>query len=195
MKRFYVYAICFALSVSCCFVLFGGCVVSAAAVECTDPVVTLPDETVVLSFENVDTVQVEDPSSDPLDQPVLYVAPSAGTEFDGLAYLDINCTLGSIRLYLPYGVDLAGVQLRDGMLYNTTNSTIYLYCPDYPDYSFSASRFQNVTYRTSGSAYNSYDLSGVSIERSSVTLSQILPFIHVFALIFITFALFWRRSK
>lgn len=194
MKRFYVYAICFALSVCCCVVIFSGCIVSAASVENTVPFTTIPDETVVLSFEDVGTVPVEDSSSDPLDPPVLYAAPSAGTEFDGLAYLDVTCNLGSIRLYLPYGVDLAGVQLRDGLLFNTTNSTIYLYCPDYPDYSFSASRFQNVTYRTSGNNYNTVDLTGVSIEKTSVTLSQIMPFIHVFALILTIFSLCWRRS-
>lgn len=196
MKRFFVHGICFSLLVCCIVVLFGAFAVSAASLEAS----TVPDETLGYSYPTdpeteFDMAAATDSASDPGDLPITYAAPATGTEFEDLSFLDVSCNLGDIRLYLPYGVELPSIQLRDSLLYNTTNSTIYLYCPEYPDYTFSASRFQNVTYRTSGSNYSTVDLTGVSITDSSGTVMEILPYVQLFALVFIVFALLWRRSK
>lgn len=181
----------------CIIAIFcGSFTVSATSLE----TVTVPDTTVDVSASDGTAEEnaldlIDDSDTSGADIPVVYDVPSTGTDFSDLAYMDITCSLGSIRLYLPYGVELPSVQLRDGMLYNTTNSTIYLYCREYPDYTFSASRFQNVTYRTTGSSYSTYDLTGISEVGSTSTISAYLPYVQLFALVFIIFALLWRRSK
>lgn len=190
------YGFCLLVLVCIVAVLCGPVAVSAASVETT----AVPDETVDLFAEGSSPEEnAVDPDSytdfGAADIPALYAVPDAGTEFSDLAYLDVSSSLGDIRLYLPYGVELPSVQLQDGLLYNTTSSTIYLYCPEYPDYTFSASRFQNVTYRTSSNNYSTYDLTDVSIIDSTSTVSVYLPYVELFALVFIIFALLWRRSK
>lgn len=84
-------------------------------------------------------------------------------DFEGLAFYDVSSSLGDIRLYLPAEFDKDTLQLRDGELFNVSNSTVYLFCPDYPEYTFSASRWNTVTYRTSGAQYQTADLGRVTV--------------------------------
>lgn len=76
-----------------------------------------------------------------------------------LASLKVQCQLGEITLYLPYGIGQNAL-LHDGdTLRNMTDSTIYLYCPEFPDYVFSASRYSPVTYREpNGTNYQTVQL-------------------------------------
>lgn len=184
MKKFYVCSISFALSVTLALalILVNLLPVSAAAVSNPD----LP------VFESVPVIADSTDSS----EPIMYAAaPPTGTEFDSLAYFDISCDLGDIRLYLPYGVDLNSIQLQGRMLYNVTNSTIYLYCPDYPDTTFQAARFQNVTYRHSGTGYQTQDLSGVSIQDTQHNFDSLVPVLLVFCCVCILFFVMWRRKE
>lgn len=103
--------------------------------------------------------------------PVVQAIDSA--DLEGLVYYDVNSSLGEIRLYLPQGMDKNTLQLVDGQLVNTTNSTVYPFCPDFPDYTFSASRWSSVQYRTSGTNYTNFDLTGVSIQDTHVPLGWI----------------------
>lgn len=106
-------------------------------------------------------------------EPVVQAIDSG--DLEGLVYYDVNSSLGEIRLYLPLGMDKNTLQLVDGQLVNTTNSTVYPYCPDYPDYTFSASRWSSVQYRTSGTSYNTVDLTGVSFQDTYVPVAWFIP--------------------
>lgn len=76
-----------------------------------------------------------------------------------LASLKVQCQLGEITLYLPYGTGMNAL-LHDGdSLRNMTDSTIHLYCPEFPEYVFSASRYSPVTYREpNGTNYQTVQL-------------------------------------
>lgn len=130
------------------------------------------------------------------DIPAAYAAaPPSGSEFQDLAYYDISSNLGDLRLYLPYGMDLNSLQLSGDKLYNVTNSTIYLYCPQFPDATFQASRFQNVTYRLYGNNMQTSDLTGIRIVEENVTFDYLVPVILVFCVVCILFFVMWRRRN
>lgn len=122
------------------------------------------------------------------------VVRASAPDYDGLAYWDVSCSLGNIRLYLPYGVELASFQLVDGALINKNSSTVYLYCPQFPNYTFTASRFSPVSYRDSNYG-NTMVLSGVEISGSSDILESYYPVIVTFCIIFIVLILIWKGRK
>ncbi len=180
-----------AFVIVCTVWLFTG---SASAVE----VSTLPSETVDLSDQTVpaETVAAIDSAADPTaaDSGIaLYAVPDPGTDFAGLAYFDVKSNLGSIRLYLPQGVSKDAVQLQDGMLYNVTNSTLYFYCREYPGYTFSASRFQNVSYRASN--YDTQDLTVTEVTASGMVIDDYFDYVIIFCLVFIALAMIWRGKR
>ena len=161
-----LYGVSFLALCCCCVVLCGAVAVSASPVETA----AVSDETVALSAESTDeTEAVVDSGGDTAagtsDDAAAFALSGADTEFENLAYYDISCSLGDIRLYLPYDVDRDALQLQDGKLVNLSNSTLYLYCPEYPSYTFSASRFQSVVYRVD-SSYTSVDLGEVELVES-----------------------------
>ena len=158
----------------------------------------VPTETVDLPDPTVPAETVADTTSatDPVDADsgiALFAVPDSGTDFTGLAYFDVKSNLGSIRLYLPQGVGADAVQLRDGMLYNVTNSTLYFYCREYPSYTFSASRFQNVSYRASN--YDTQDLTVSEITGTGAAVSDYFDYIIIFCLVFIVLAMIWRGKR
>lgn len=147
-----------------------------------------------------------DPSSDPTENTTVAVDPtdpadSSGavllstgdmdSAFAGLAYLDVTSKLGELRLYLPYGVDLEAVQIVSSRILNLSSNTVYLYSPDFPDYTFYASRFSPVQYRVSN--VGSYtELSGVTVQGSGAARSEVEFYIFVFVLVIIAFVLIRR---
>lgn len=101
-----------------------------------------------------------------MSESTLPVVQAVGSDdLSGLTYYDISCSLGDIRLYLPVGLDQDSFQVIDGQLINVTNSTIYPYCPEYPDYTWSASRWSPVTYRTNTSYGTTVELVNVDITK------------------------------
>lgn len=98
--------------------------------------------------------------------PVLLAAPVLGAELAGGYYITGDSALGSRTFYVP--VDYASGSLTydsSGNLFNLTSSSIYLYCPDYPDYTIYAPRFSVFQYRTDsgyGSSYVDLNLRNVS---------------------------------
>lgn len=98
--------------------------------------------------------------------PVLMAVPVLGADLAGGYYITGDSALGNRTFYIP--ADYASGSLTydsSGHLFNLTSSTIYLYCPDYPDYTISASRFSVFQYRTDsgyGSSYQELKLRNVS---------------------------------
>lgn len=116
-------------------------------------------------------------------------------------YFVADCALGSdLVFYIP--VDFAFDCLTldsSGNVVNMTNSTVYAYCPSYPSYTISASRFGTFTYRTSTSgSYNTYDLAITDISDTNISfledtmqrLSDSEILLVIAALIFVFGALF-----
>lgn len=112
--------------------------------------------------------------------PVLLVAPVLGAELSGGYYITGDCALGDgLTFYIPS--DYAAGCLtydEDGYLFNLTSSSIYLYCPDYPDYTIYASRFFGFQYRTDtgyGSSYVDLNLTNVTDTNVEIMTSSPAP--------------------
>lgn len=116
---------------------------------------------------------------------------ASAVEFDDLSYYDVSSGLGDIRLYLPHDVDAAVLQLQGDRLYNVSGNTIYLYCPQYPDYSFSAARFSPVTYRVSNYSSTELTVGAIGDSSQAVHLSH-WEFLVVGLIIFLLILLLWR---
>lgn len=167
---------------------------------------TVPASAVETAAVSDPTLDPDDPASDPSESITGVADPTDSTDFSsamllsagdsdsafaGLAYLDVTSDLGELRLYLPYGVDLEAVQIVSSRILNLSSSTVYLYSPDYPDYTFYASRFSPVQYRSSN--VGSYiELSGVTVQGSGATRSEVESYIFVFLLVIIAFVLIRR---
>lgn len=115
---------------------------------------------------------------------------SVSDTFEGFQYIVVDSALGEIRLYFPSGVSPSAFVVSKGALINMSNSTIYLYCPEYPDYTFSASRFSPLSYRADN--YNTTVLSGVSLLDQSYSVEDYTDIIVIFLLLFIAFVLVWK---
>ena len=105
--------------------------------------------------------------------PVLLAVPVLGADLAGGYYVTGDSAIGSgLTFYVP--ADFAQGSLTydsSGNLFNLTNSSIYLYCPDYPDYTIYAPRFSVFQYRqSSGAGYQYQDLNLRSITDSNVEI-------------------------
>ena len=117
-----------------------------------------------------DPAGVTDPT-DPTDEPVaqetsqenseavaVLAVSSVSDALSGGYYFVCDCALGSdLTFFVPlewahdvFTYDSSGAPV------NLSNNTCYAYCPDFPDYTFSCSRFGTFTYRASN--YNTSDL-------------------------------------
>lgn len=89
--------------------------------------------------------------------PVLIV-PALGAELAGGYYITGDSSMGKgLTFYVPSDY-AAGCLTYDesGNLFNLTSSSIYLYCPDYPEYTIYASRFSGFQYRSGSGVGTSY---------------------------------------
>lgn len=135
------------------------CVVALAI-----PVSAAPDEGVVDAIVAIDAADPADPEV-PLESTAVSEALETGVDalaLDGsLAggyYFVCDCALGSnLKFYVPlewthdvFTLDSSGEPV------NLSNSTCYAFCPTYPDYTISCSRFGTFTYRATN--YNTSDL-------------------------------------
>lgn len=172
------------------FSLSAGCFIRpVAAMEVfplSDPALDPADQGDVTASSDETGVSVADTGDD--SGAVVLAAGAEESDLSRLAYLDISCNLGNLRLYLPYGTDLSAVTVSDSRIYNLTSGTLYLYCPDYPDYTFYASRFSTLQYRTgSGSSYN--DITGVTLSSSGESFGAVLEYVYLFVFLVIAFCL------
>lgn len=113
-------------------------------------------------------------------------------------YFVADCALGyDLKFYVPiewvhdaFALDSSGAPM------NMSTSTCYAYCPDYPDYTFSCSRFGTFTYRSTNYSTTDLEISEIKEtnisflddEASRLSASEVLLFIA--ALIFVFGALF-----
>ena len=181
---------CFSVFVFICSFAFS--FVSASGVE--DP--SIPDPTMDSFSESVSPEQEissTDPSTGADSGPVLFAAVD-GDQLEGLASWSLSTNLGQIHLFVAADFDSSVVRVVDGNLMNLGNSTVYFYCPEFPAYQFSASRFSNVVYRPD-SGYNSYELQVNTIEISSVDFIDYEPYIIIAVTLFILFFVIWGMYK
>lgn len=125
-----------------------------------------------------------DNSSDSND--IVPVALSSDS-FEGVPSFTLITNLGSITLQLPYGTDVSSVQFRGNRLYNLNSSTLYFFCPEFPDYTFSASRFGPVSYRVSG--YDTSELEVQDVQTSIQSWDVIRDYVMTFLLVLVVFLL------
>ena len=98
-----------------------------------------------------------------------------------------------MTLYCPVGVDSSGIVIIDKSLVNLTNTTVYFYSPEFPDYTFSAARFSPVYYRADN--YNQQLLVISSVERSSVNVTDYYDYVVPFSLLAIFLVCVWGCIK
>lgn len=87
-------------------------------------------------------------------------------------YFVCDCALGyDLMFYVPneWAHDALTFD-GSGEVVNLSTSTCYLYCPDYPDYTFSASRFGTFSYRASN--YNTTDLEITNISDTNISFFE-----------------------
>lgn len=96
-----------------------------------------------------------------------------------MGYVVGDCSLGNdLRFEIPADYEQGDLIEKDGYLFNATSGTVYIYCEEFPDYSFRLSSFSGVEYRTSSSNYSYSDLP-LSIDSVPVlrpSLSDVLLF-------------------
>lgn len=101
------------------------------------------------------------------------VVPALAVDLQGGYYVVADSALGSgLRFYVP--ADYATGSLTydsSGYLFNLTASSVYLYSPDYPDYTIYAPRFSGFQYRSgSGSGYSYLDLNVTNVSDTNVEI-------------------------
>lgn len=96
--------------------------------------------------------------------PAQAATPQAGYRFT------CDCALGNgVEFFIPANNASGSLSYdTNGILMNITSSTINLYSPAYPDYTFSASRFSGFTYRTSN--YDTRDLNIRNVKTQNVEI-------------------------
>lgn len=83
-------------------------------------------------------------------------------------YFVCDCALGSdVKIYVPleWAHDVFTLN-GSGSLVNLSNTTCNAYCPAYPDYTISCSRFGTFTYRATN--YNTADLRVMNISETNI---------------------------
>lgn len=100
---------------------------------------------------------------------LLCISASAA-DLQGGYYIVCDCALGNgVRLYVPSSAAEGSFTYdANGCLFNISSATVYLYSPDYPSCTISASRFSGFKYRFSG--YDSADLNITNVTDSNVQI-------------------------
>lgn len=109
---------------------------------------------------------------------VFMAIPAMAADLQGGYYFVADSALGdNLKFYVP--ADFANGSLTydsSGFLFNLTSSSIYLYCPDYPDYTIYASRFSGFQYRAgSGAGYSYIDLNISNISDTNLEIFEKYP--------------------
>ena len=68
--------------------------------------------------------------------------------------LRVKSHLGDLELVIPQDVPSEAFVLDGQHLRNLTDSTVYLYCIQFPEYTFSAQRYGVLTYRVNNTGVN-----------------------------------------
>lgn len=100
------------------------------------------------------------------------VTLSVDGSLSGGYYFVCSCALGAdVKFYVPlewahdaFSLDASGAPV------NMSTNTCYAYCPDFPDYTFSCSRFNTFTYRADG--YNTSDLNISQLTDTNISFME-----------------------
>lgn len=134
----------------------------------------------------------------PETEAVTEAAPQAleDDDFDiHFARLNVSSSLGELTLIFPEGVSSSALVLDGQFLRNMSNSTVYLYCPQFPDYTFSASRFDTVGYRPNNGGYQTVELIVESVEDPVPSFEDVFPWIFLAIIVLGLFAQMWNFTK
>lgn len=106
------------------------------------------------------------------------VVPVLGADLAGGYYITGDSAMGmGLTFYVP--TDFANGSLTydsNGNLFNLTSSSVYLYCPDYPEYTIYAPRFSGFQYRqSSGAGYQYQDLNLRNVTATNVEIMEDSP--------------------
>ena len=106
---------------------------------------------------------------------VFLAVPVLGAELSGGYYITGDSAMGNgLTFYVPS--DYAAGSLTydsSGNLFNLTANSIYLYCPDYPDYTIYAPRFSGFQYRSgTGAGYSYLDLNLRNVSADNVEIFE-----------------------
>lgn len=83
--------------------------------------------------------------------------PALGAELSGGYYVVGDSAIGQdLTFYVPSDYATGSLTYSGGYLFNLTASSVYLFCPDYPDYTIYAPRFSVFQYRTNDNYGTSY---------------------------------------
>ena len=104
--------------------------------------------------------------------------PALAADLQGGYYFVADSALGTgLKFYVPAEYATGSLTYdSSGYLFNLTGSSIYLYCPDYPDYTIYAPRFSVFQYRSgSGSGYTYVDLNAANVTDTNVQIYDADP--------------------
>ncbi len=77
-----------------------------------------------------------------------------------MGYVVGDCSLGqNIRLEIPSNFEHGDLINDDGYLFNSTSSSITVYCEQYPNYSFRLPAWSGLEYRSNNNTYTSIPFS------------------------------------
>lgn len=151
------------------FLFFILCVAALAI-----PVHAAPTEGVLDGIVATDGTDPADPDTPLASTPISEVLETGVSvlavdgSLAGGYYFVCDCALGSdLKFYVPleWAHDVFTLD-SSGEPVNLSNSTCYAYCPVYPDYTISCSRFGTFTYRASN--YNTTDLQITNISDTNI---------------------------
>lgn len=140
--------------------------------------------------------------------PVMAADASSGTEVPeeaqsldkndipvSYAVITVETHMGELDLILPEGVGKDALVLDGDRLRNFTSGTLYVHCPQFPDYTFSASRFGVLTYREQGvGSMQSVELVVHSV-KAIPSFEEVFPFIVCISLILSFFSTMWDFGR
>ena len=111
------------------------------------------------------------------------------------AVITVESHMGQLDLILPEGVGMNALVLDGDRLRNFTSGTLYVHCPQFPDYTFSASRYGVLTYREQGvGTMQSVELVVHSV-KASPRFEEVFPFIVIILLMLGGFARLWDFGR
>lgn len=154
--RLFLARLALALAI-CCALAFSVCAAPSDGLGDGAEVLDSESASVPASDSTEDSVNpVDSVLADAYDSPALLI--SSGGDTDAGCWFVATSAFGagaSHRFYFDKQY-ASGSLIMDslGFLWNNTQSSIYLYCPDYPDYIIYAPRFGYFQYRTNDNNYN-----------------------------------------
>ena len=76
-----------------------------------------------------------------------------------MGYFVGDCSLGQdLRFEVPSDIETGDLIVKDGYIFNSTSSSITVYCDSFPDYSFRVASMSGLEYRSSNYSFTSLPL-------------------------------------